>query len=192
LQSNVNDAKQQPASPAWRGLLSLSEETYMQYTATNVIRIKSRQHTWLSSLRKPGKTVIRGLRFLSPLFDLGIRLYLANVFFKAGLTKIANWQSTLALFENEYAVPLPSDVAAYMGTAVELSIPVLLVFGLGTRFAAIILFAFNFIATLSYPDLSEAGRNEHMYWGLLMLVSVFHGPGKLSLDHLIRRKLWQD
>jgi putative oxidoreductase len=164
----------------------------MQYTATSPMPIESQRHTWISSIRKLIQAAVRGLNFLSPLLDLGLRLYVANVFFKSGLTKIANWQSTLALFENEYAVPLlPSNVAAYMGTAVELGVPVLLVLGFGTRFAAIVLFVFNFIAMISYPDLSEAGRNEHMYWGLLMLVAIFHGPGKLSVDHLIRRKFWQ-
>jgi putative oxidoreductase len=163
----------------------------MQYTAANTMDIDSQPHTWSSSIRKLVQAAIRALNFLSPLFDLGVRLYIANVFFKSGLTKIANWQSTLALFENEYAVPLlPSNVAAYMGTAVELGIPVLLVLGLGSRFAAALLFVFNMIAAISYPDLSEAGRNEHMYWGLLMLVTIFHGPGKLSLDHSIRRKFW--
>jgi len=164
----------------------------MQYIATNPIHSESQTHTWLGSVRKLIQAAIRGLGFLSPLFDLGVRLFVANVFFKSGLTKIANWQSTLALFENEYAVPLlPSNVAAYMGTAVELGIPVLLVLGLGTRFAAAVLFVFNIIAAISYPDLSEAGRDQHMYWGLLMLVTIFHGPGKLSLDHWIRRKFWQ-
>ncbi|MGI9046588.1 MAG: hypothetical protein ACR2FI_07330 [Burkholderiales bacterium] len=47
---------------------------------------------------------------------------------------------------------------------------------------------FNIIAVISYPDLSEAGRTEHFYWGFLLLVTLFHGPGKLSIDHLISRK----
>lgn len=161
----------------------------MQYTATTKMRIDSNKYTPLSKLSGLVKKLIQALSVLSPLLDLGIRLYIANVFFKSGLTKIANWQSTLALFENEYAVPLlPSSVAALLGTAVELVVPVLLLVGLSTRFAAIVLFVFNIVAMISYPDLSEAGREQHMLWGLLMLVSIFHGPGKLSLDHLIRRK----
>lgn len=132
---------------------------------------------------------VRVLDFAKPVLDLGIRLFVANVFFSAGLVKIASWSTTLALFESEYAVPLlPSNVAAYMGTAAELGLPVLLALGLGTRFAAAALFVFNIIAVISYPDLGEVGLKDHQYWGLLLLVTLFHGPGKLSLDHLIRRR----
>jgi len=129
------------------------------------------------------------LNALAPLVDLGVRLFVASVFFKSGLTKIANWDSTLSLFDNEYAVPLlPPGVAAVLGTGIELGIPVLLVLGLGTRLAALVLFVFNIIAVISYPDLGAAGLKDHQTWGLLLLVILFHGPGKLSLDHLIDRR----
>jgi len=128
-------------------------------------------------------------QWLAPAADFGIRLLVASVFFKSGLTKIASWSTTLALFENEYAVPLlPPEVAAYLGTGVELGLPVLLVLGLGTRLSAVVMFVFNIIAVISYPDLSEVGLKDHQYWGLLLLLTLFHGPGKLSLDHLIRGK----
>ena len=82
--------------------------------------------------------------YLAPLMDLGLRLYLANVFFKSGLTKIQNWDSTLYLFSDVYQVPLlPSDVAAYMATGGELGLSVLLVLGLFGRFAAAGLFILN-------------------------------------------------
>ncbi|HQR52916.1 MAG TPA: DoxX family protein [Burkholderiales bacterium] len=132
---------------------------------------------------------VHALATLTPVLDLGIRYLVAEPFFKSGLTKIASWDTTLALFENEYAVPLlPPEIAAYFGTAVELGVPVLLVLGLLTRPAALVLFVFNIIAVVSYPDLSEAGLKDHMYWGILLFVTLFHGPGKLSLDHLIRTK----
>ena len=122
---------------------------------------------------------------------LGIRLLLASIFFQAGLTKIASWSSTLALFEYEYEVPLlPPELAAWLGTGAELFFPVLLVIGLGTRFAALALFAFNAVAVLSYPALSEVGLKDHQYWGLLLLVVALYGPGKLALDHLIRRRFF--
>jgi putative oxidoreductase len=128
----------------------------------------------------------RALNAASPAVDLAIRLVVANVFFQSGLTKIASWSSTLSLFENEYAVPLlPPHLAAYLGTGVELCFPVLLVFGLGTRAAAAVLFVFNIVAVLSYPDLGEVGLKDHQTWGLLLLVTLLHGPGKLSLDHLL-------
>ena len=127
----------------------------------------------------------------APVADLIIRLYVANVFWKAGLTKIQSWDTTLTLFEYEYAVPLlPPELAAYLGTAVELSMPVLLVLGLAGRFSALTLFVFNIMAVASYPRLSDTGLEFHTLWGLLLLVPVAHGVGKLSLDHLIGR-WWQ-
>lgn len=136
------------------------------------------------------RRAVRGLDGLSPLVDLALRLFVAAVFFNAGLTKIASWDSTLSLFENEYAVPLlPPEVAALLGTGVELFFPVLLVLGLGTRAAALVLFVFNIVAVVSYPDLGAAGLKDHQTWGLLLLVTLTHGPGALSLDRLIHRRL---
>lgn len=135
------------------------------------------------------RPVIRGLEFLSPVLDLFIRLWVANVFWKSGLTKIQSWDTTVMLFTHEYQVPwLSPPVAAFLGTATELIFPVLLAVGLGTRFAAAVLFVFNIVAVLSYPDLHEVGLKDHQYWGLLLLVPLLHGPGKLSLDHWIRRR----
>jgi putative oxidoreductase len=132
---------------------------------------------------------LQGIDLATPLLDLGLRVYVANVFLQSGLTKIASWQQTLALFESEYAVPLLNPaLAAYLGTAAELGLPLLLLFGFGTRLAAIALFVFNIVAVISYPDLSPAGLQQHQFWGVLMLVSIFHGPGKLSLDHFIGRR----
>lgn len=129
------------------------------------------------------------LDFLSPVLDLGVRLYLANIFWKSGLNKLQSWDTTLALFENEYQVPLLSPyAAALLGTGAELVLPVLLAAGLAGRFAALALFVFNIVAVISYPDLSEAGLKDHFYWGVLLLVPLLHGPGKLSLDcWLVRR-----
>jgi len=136
------------------------------------------------------RTTGRWLDFAAPALDLAIRLYVANVFFKSGLTKIASWDTTLMLFEYEYDVPLlPTELAAYLATAAELTLPVLLALGLAGRFGAFALFVFNYIAVISYPDLSEGGLKDHFYWGFLLLVTVLHGPGKLSVDYWIRRWL---
>jgi len=124
---------------------------------------------------------------LQPLFALAIRLYIARVFMVSGWLKLSRWDSTLALFENEYHVPVLSPhLAAIFGTAAELGLPLLLLFGIGTRAAAIALFVFNIIAVISYPDLSDAGIKDHYLWGALMLVLVFYGPGKISIDHWLR------
>jgi putative oxidoreductase len=138
------------------------------------------------------RTITAGLDWLSPLADLAVRLWVATAFFKSGLVKIQSWDSTLALFTYEYSVPVLSpEVAAYLGTFTELFFPVLLVLGLAGRFAAVVLFIFNIIAVLSYPGLMAAGIEQHQVWGLMLLVTLSHGPGKLSLDHWISKRCFR-
>ena len=116
----------------------------------------------------------------------------ANVFFKSGLVKIQSFESTIFLFEYEYQVPLLSPtVAAYLGTFTELTFPVLLALGLAGRFNAVVLFIFNIMAVISYPDLNIPGLKDHQLWGFMLAVLVFYGPGKLSLDHFLVKKFGQ-
>lgn len=122
---------------------------------------------------------------------LGARLYVAQVFWLSGLTKIRDWETTLALFENEYQVPLLSPhLAAWMGTTGELALPVLLVLGLGGRFAALGLSVVNVMAVLSLPDMPAAARSLHDLWGALLLAVLLFGPGRWSLDAWVRAR-WQ-
>lgn len=127
---------------------------------------------------------------LAPIADLLIRLCVANVFWKSGLTKIATWDSTLYLFEYEYAVPLLSPhVAAVISTGIELAMPVLLAIGLATRLSASVLFVFNIAAVLSFPAINFFDATDHQYWGLMLLVTMFHGPGRISIDYHLKRVL---
>ena len=145
----------------------------------------------ISLWSRAGRTYAAAAQFidrLQPMFALAIRLYVAYVFLRSGLTKIEDWNLTVALFENEYHVPLLSPhVAALLGTAAEFALPALLVVGLGTRVAALALFVFNIVAVTSYPDLSDAGLKDHMLWGALMLVLAVYGPGRFSLDRALSR-----
>jgi putative oxidoreductase len=128
--------------------------------------------------------------YLAPLLDLGLRLYLADVFFKSGWTKILSWDSTLYLFNDVYHVPLlPPDVAATMAASAELGLSVLLVLGLLGRFAASGLFILNIVAVISYADLSEAGLNQHLSWGILLGVLLILSRGQWSIDALLERWL---
>ena len=128
--------------------------------------------------------------YLAPLLDLGLRLYLANVFFKSGLTKIQNWDSTLYLFSDVYQVPLlNTDVAAYMATAGELGLSVLLVLGLFGRFAAAGLFILNAVAAYSYySGLSEAGLFQHFCWGILLAVLLVLSHGNWAFDAWLEKR----
>lgn len=142
----------------------------------------------ISAIVRRSRPFTTGLEYLSPLLNVGIRLWVANVFWKSGLTKIESWETTVMLFTHEYQVPLLAPgVAAAAAIIVELLFPMLLALGLAGRVSALVLFGFNIIAVISYPELSEAGLKEHYYWGVLLLVPLLYGPGKLSLDHLIER-----
>lgn len=148
----------------------------------------------IQTLAKPYSAIARLLDLTAPLFDLGVRLWVAWVFFKSGLSKIQSWESTLMLFEYEYEVPLLApEFAAYAGTAAELALPILLAIGLASRLTALALFGFNIVAVIAYSaflfgDNGAAGLTQHIMWGVMMLITVFHGPGKLSLDHWLCKK----
>ncbi len=142
----------------------------------------------------PVRGFAKAMNYLSPVFDLGIRLWIASIFFRAGLTKIQSWDSTLALFEYEYEVPvLAPKIAAYVGTGAELVLPIFIALGLAGRLSAFALSVFNVVAVIAYSsfllsDEGTVGLQQHIYWGVILLVTVFHGPGKLSLDHLLVKR----
>lgn len=123
-------------------------------------------------------------RWVAPAVDVAARFWMASVFFKSGLTKTANWDNTLMLFEYEYGVPiLPTEVAAYMATAGELILPWLLVFGFGARIGALGLL----VMTLVIEFLVYPGTTEHYYWMLLLGAIAARGPGLYSVDAWLRR-----
>lgn len=118
---------------------------------------------------------------------LFVRLYIANIFFKSGLTKLRDWESTLMLFEYEYEVPFVSPiVAAWAGTIGELVLPVLLAIGLFSRLSAVGLFIVNAVAVISLVDISPAAMNEHILWGSLLIGIFLLGGKKLSLDNKLK------
>jgi len=139
------------------------------------------------------KRILAWLAPATPLLDLWIRWDVASAFFRSGLTKIDSWDKTVFLFQEEYHVPLlPPDAAAALGTFGELFFPPLLLLGLAGRFSALSLSFVNIVAVISYWHVlggNEAALASHYYWGLLLLVTLLHGPGKLSCDNLISRFL---
>ncbi len=133
----------------------------------------------------------RLLDALQPLALLLARLYVAQVFFLSGLTKLRDWGTTVALFTDEYKVPLLSpQLAAFSGTAGELVLPVLLVLGLGGRFAALGLFVVNAVAVIALADIPPAAMQQHVFWGALLAGLAVFGPGKWSLDALVVPRLF--
>lgn len=133
--------------------------------------------------------LIVALEALQPLALLAARLYLAQVFLLSGLTKLRDWDITLALFADEYRVPLlPPALAAWLGTGGELLLPVLLALGLCGRFAAAGLFVVNAVAVLSLVDIAPAALQQHQFWGSLLLLLLLWGPGRWSVDAGLRAR----
>jgi putative oxidoreductase len=121
------------------------------------------------------------------LLALPLRVAVAWVFWSSAMTHLANWETTLDLFETEYALPfLPPHPSAYLAVAIELSTPPLLVLGLLTRPVATVLLGMTvvievFVYPLAWPT--------HIQWAAMLLVLLCRGPGKLSVDWLIGRYL---
>lgn len=139
----------------------------------------------------------RMLEWFAPLSLLSFRLWVAMDFWNAGRVKIADMSSTVSLFQNLYHVPLlPPVAAAYIGTGVELTLPWFLGLGIGGRVTAAVLFVYNIIAVISYPDLwpgglwhdfRHGGFIDHKVWALMLAAVVLMGPGRISFDALFEK-----
>lgn len=127
--------------------------------------------------------------FLNPISLMFVRIWVAGVFWLSGLSKITNWDSTLFLFEHEYQVPfLPVSLAAFLGTFVELVMPVLLVAGFASRLAALALLGATLMIQFVYPN----SFHEHVVWAVLLLVIILQGPGRFSWDFILRHHIRKD
>lgn len=132
--------------------------------------------------------------FSLSLTQLALRIALSTPFFKSGLTK---WDGFLQLsdsavylfteefrlhvFGNEYVYPFPQTMALLTGAS-EIILPILLVLGLGARFAALGILVLTAIIQLTIPD---GWANFHLAWAAMAFAIMTYGPGRLSLDHFI-------
>jgi putative oxidoreductase len=145
----------------------------------------------------PGRLVQRGIVALDAIpywfIALAARIFPAAVFWQSGATKVTGWHlktSAIALFQNEYQLPLVDPtMAAYASAFSEHFFPVLLVIGLATRFAAMALLLMTAVIEIFvYPG----AWPTHGVWATCFLLVIARGPGTLSLDHLIARRYQQD
>jgi len=128
---------------------------------------------------------------LAPLAQLALRFGLAVPFFRSGLTK---WDSfghlsdtALYLFREEFKlhlfgaeVPYPAPVfMAHASGCAEILLPIFLVLGLGTRFAALGLLGMTAIIQITVPD---GWANFHLPWVAMALALIVWGPGPVSID----------
>jgi putative oxidoreductase len=126
---------------------------------------------------------------------IAARIALALPFLRSGRTRWDGFLSispgTAYLFENQfklhlfgrlYAFPAPDQVAFVVGCA-EIALPLLLLAGLATRFAAFGLLVMTATIQLVFPD---AWANFHLYWAALALAIMAMGAGPISLDHVLQ------
>ena len=141
----------------------------------------------------PGRIIQRAIAAMSCIPDwliaLAARVFPAAVFWQSGQTKVAGFHlkpSAIALFQNEYQLPLIDPaIAAHISAFSEHFFPILLVIGLATRFSALaLLFMTAVIEIFVYPG----AWPTHGVWATCFLVVISRGPGWLSLDHLISQK----
>jgi putative oxidoreductase len=133
------------------------------------------------------------LNALRDVGDLVARLWVSKIFLASAMSKVVAWGSTIVLFKYDYSVPfLPPVVAAYIGTAAEFILPVLLILGLGGRIAIFAFFVYNIICVLSFHFLwtpvGLTGLDDHINWGILLMLLMFHGAGRLSLDYWLHKR----
>ncbi len=132
-------------------------------------------------------------RIPNDVIALFARFGIAGVFWRSGQTKVSGWEitdSTIFLFEKEYKVPLiQPELAAHMAAIAEHVFPVLLVIGLASRFsAASLLVMTTVIQVFVYPNQWP----EHAVWACALAFILARGPGAVSADHLIRKKIVTD
>ena len=114
------------------------------------------------------------------------RVGIGTVFLRSGLLKLDGWAegNTFALFRDEYALPLiPPEIAAYLATAAELTLPPLLFVGLFTRYAAAALLAMTLVIQIFvYPNAFDT----HAIWAVSLLYLMKHGAGSFAIDRFFR------
>lgn len=135
------------------------------------------------------KKILKLLDSLAPhaeaIIMVGLRIWIAIIFWQSGLTKISNWDTTVSLFADEYKVPLlPPSLAACFATAFELAMPVFLTIGFMARLATIPLLAMT--AVIQFTYLNSA---DHLIWALFLLAILIKGAGLYSWDYFIHSKI---
>lgn len=138
------------------------------------------------------------------LVALALRLVMARLFFLDGQTKVTgprvplNVQDfdlsvvlplqvkaeTFSAFLHYVALPVPPVLAAYLVSYAEFILPICLLLGFGTRFAALGLLIMT--ALIQVYVVPEALWTVHVYWASILLVLLSRGSGQISVDHIIR------
>jgi putative oxidoreductase len=143
--------------------------------------VKSASHSLVGSIT--GRALSWLERVPYAVLALPLRLAAATVFWNSAMAKVANWGTTISLFTDEYKLPLlPPVLAADVALTIELTTPVLLVLGLFTRGAALVLLCMTAVIEIFvYPQ----AWPTHIQWAAMLLVMLCRGAGAISLDGLL-------
>lgn len=162
--------------------------------------ITDQRMTTDGGLPSPGVLIDKASRLIQTLampalVQIVLRLALAVPFWRSGLLKWDGFlrlnDTAVTLFSDEFMLHLPGGpyhfpaptMMAFLSGCGEIMFPILLVLGLGTRFAALGLLLMTVIVELTVPD----GWPIHLTWAAMALGIMAYGPGNISLDHLICR-----
>ena len=139
------------------------------------------------------------------LVALALRLVMARLFFLDGQTRVSGPRFSLSVYNFDFsvvlplqvktetfgafmtqyaAVPLPTVLGAYLVSYAEFILPIMLVLGLGTRFAALGLLIMT--ALVDIYVVPQALWTAHIYWAAILMVLLSLGAGQISFDHVIR------
>ena len=155
----------------------MSRPAILQARSSNPARLAAVTIRWASDATRIAEKTV------GPLLDLFIRLWLAGIFWASGMVKLQSWTIALYLSAHEYPVSwLDPVTAAWLGEAIEIVCPPLLVFGLATRFAALPMLILSLVIQFSYQAL-----DQQLFWAVLFGWFVVRGAGPISLDALIGR-----
>jgi putative oxidoreductase len=130
-------------------------------------------------------------RQVEPVFNVGVRVWMAKIFFDSGLIRVSTWEKQAGLFTDIHPVPgVPGMIAAALTTAGELALPVLLVLGLLTRLPALGLLAMTmviqFVAAQTPQGIENGiGHPQHYLWMFLLGYLAIRGGGSLALDRIL-------
>lgn len=160
----------------------LNEHSTIPQSLTKVVRLGT---TLIQRLAQPSLT------------QFALRAALAVPFWKSGILKWSGFlqlnETAIDLFTDEFKLHLPGGpydfpvpkLMAFLSGSGEIVFPILLVLGLGTRFAATGLLLMTCIVELTVPD----GWPIHLTWAAMALGIMAWGPGRLSADRIIEQ-LW--
>ena len=126
---------------------------------------------------------------VAPLVNLWARIYIGLIFFRSGRAKFGDLEETVENFnpaeDGDFIISflpqsIPPEIPAYLATAGELVLPVLLFMGLFTRIGAAGLLVMTIVIQFFVPDFAN---HEHYLWMIICAMLIGQGGNKISLDY---------